>query len=122
MNKYELYKLKVAGLSNLQVFNIVNYWEMNGEWPSLELIAKIAGQTGLTKKDTTKFLEAFQDVVAVELEHGGKVQLIGFGTFDVRDRAARKGRNPQTNEVIDIPASKVPAFKAGKALKDVVRG
>lgn len=87
-----------------------------------ELVAKIAGQTGLTKKDTTKFLEAFQDVVASELEHGGKVQLIGFGTFDVRERAARKGRNPQTNEVIDIPAIKVPAFKAGKALKDVVRG
>lgn len=86
-----------------------------------ELIAKIAEQTGVTKKVTTSVVEAFQNVVTEELSHGGKVQLIGFGNFETRDRAARKGRNPQTNEVIDIPASKVPAFKAGKKLKDAVR-
>lgn len=86
-----------------------------------ELIAKIAEQTGVTKKVTTSVVEAFQNVVTEELSHGGKVQLIGFGNFETRDRAARKGRNPQTNEVIDIAASKVPAFKAGKKLKDAVR-
>lgn len=88
----------------------------------LELIAKIADKSGLTKKDSTAALEAFQAVVAEELSHGGDVRLIGFGTFEVRERAARKGRNPQTGESMDIPASKVPAFKAGKALKDEVRG
>lgn len=87
-----------------------------------ELIAKIAEESGVTKKVATAVVEAFQNVVTEELSHGGKVQLIGFGNFEVRERAARKGRNPQTGEVIEIAASKVPAFKAGKKLKDVVRG
>jgi DNA-binding protein HU-beta len=87
-----------------------------------ELVTKLAGQAEVSKKDAAKVLEAFKDVVAEALAHGDKVSLIGFGTFEVRERAARKGRNPQTNEVINIPASKVPAFKAGKGLKDVVKG
>ncbi len=85
-----------------------------------ELIAKIAEESKLTKKAAEAALDAF--VVSVEgaLKKGEKVQLVGFGTFEVRQRAARKGRNPQTKEEIKIPASKAPVFKAGKALKDLV--
>ena len=85
-----------------------------------ELIAKIAEESKLTKKAAEAALDAF--VVSVEgaLKNGEKVQLVGFGTFEVRERAARKGRNPQTKEEIKIPASKAPVFKAGKALKDLV--
>jgi DNA-binding protein HU-beta len=86
-----------------------------------ELIAKIAEQTGVTKKVATSVVEAFQNVVTEELSHGGKVQLIGFGNFETRKRAARKGRNPQTGAEMEIAASVVPAFKAGKKLKDAVR-
>ena len=85
-----------------------------------ELIAAIAAKTGDTKKDAEATLNAFIDVVTEALVKGEKVQLVGFGSFEVRKRAARKGRNPQTKEEIKIPASKAPVFKAGKALKDVV--
>lgn len=85
-----------------------------------ELIAAIANQTELSKKDAEAALKAFIDVVSEELKKGEKVQLVGFGTFEVSERAARTGRNPQTKEEITIPASKAPKFKAGKALKDIV--
>ena len=85
-----------------------------------ELIAAIATKTGETKKDAEATLNAFVDVVTETLVKGDKVQLVGFGSFEVRKRAARKGRNPQTKEEIKIPASKAPVFKAGKALKDLV--
>ena len=85
-----------------------------------DLIAAIAAKTGETKKDAEATLNAFVDVVTETLVKGDKVQLVGFGSFEVRKRAARKGRNPQTKEEIKIPASKAPVFKAGKALKDLV--
>ena len=85
-----------------------------------ELIAAIAAKTGDTKKSAEATLNAFTDVVTAALTKGDKVQLVGFGSFEVRKRAARKGRNPQTKEEIKIPASKAPVFKAGKALKDLV--
>jgi DNA-binding protein HU-beta len=87
-----------------------------------ELVAAIAAKTELSKKDTEKAIKAFEEVVTEELANNGKVQLVGFGTFDVTERAAREGRNPQTGEVMHIPASKAPRFKAGKALKDTVNG
>ena len=85
-----------------------------------DLIAAIAAKTGETKKDAEATLNAFVDFVTETLVKGDKVQLVGFGSFEVRKRAARKGRNPQTKEEIKIPASKAPVFKAGKALKDLV--
>ena len=85
-----------------------------------DLIAEIAAKTRSTKKDAEATLNAFVDVVTESLVKGDKVQLVGFGSFEVRKRAARKGRNPQTKEEIKIPASKAPVFKAGKALKDLV--
>lgn len=85
-----------------------------------ELIAAIAAKTGETKKDAEATLNAFVNVVSETLAKGDKVQLVGFGSFEVRKRVARKGRNPQTKEEIKIPASKAPVFKAGKALKDLV--
>lgn len=87
-----------------------------------ELITAIAAKTELSKKDSEKVLKAFVEVVTEELAEGGKLQLIGFGTFDVAERTAREGRNPQTGEPMQIPASKAPRFKAGKALKDAVNG
>lgn len=84
------------------------------------MTAAIAEQAGISKKDAEKALKAFTDVVADELKKGEKVQLVGFGTFEVVERKAREGRNPQTNEPMPIAASKAPKFKAGKALKDVV--
>ena len=86
----------------------------------VELVASMAEKAELTKVDAEKALKAFIDVVTEEMKKGGKVQLVGFGTFEVSERAARKGRNPQTSEEILIPASKAPKFKAGKALKDAV--
>ncbi|MCF6095033.1 HU family DNA-binding protein [Microaerobacter geothermalis] len=86
-----------------------------------ELIAKVAEATQLTKKDATKAVEAVFNSIADSLQAGEKVQIIGFGNFETRERAARKGRNPQTGEEIEIPASKVPAFKPGKALKDIIK-
>ncbi|MCI8352120.1 MAG: HU family DNA-binding protein [Clostridia bacterium] len=85
-----------------------------------DLIAAIAAKTGDTKKSAEATVNAFVDVVTESLVKGDKVQLVGFGSFEVRKRAARKGRNPQTKEEIKIPASKAPVFKAGKALKDLV--
>jgi len=85
-----------------------------------ELVAAIAEKTQLTKKDSEMALKAFIDVVSDELKKGEKIQLVGFGTFEVSDRAARTGKNPQTGNAIDIPASKAPKFKAGKALKETV--
>ena len=85
-----------------------------------ELIAAVAEQAELSKKDAEKALKAFTDVIAAELVKGEKVQLVGFGTFEVFEREAREGRNPLTGEKITIAASKNPKFKAGKALKDMV--
>ena len=85
-----------------------------------ELIAAMAEQAGISKKDAEKALKAFTDVVADELKKGETVQLVGFGTFEVSERPAREGRNPQSGEVMNIAASKAPKFKAGKALKDTV--
>ncbi len=85
-----------------------------------ELVAAIAAQAELSKKDSEKALKAFIDIVTDELVKGEKVQLVGFGTFEVSTRPARTGRNPQTKQEITIAASKAPKFKAGKALKDVV--
>ena len=85
-----------------------------------ELVAAIAEKTELSKKDAEKALKAFTDVVADELAKGEKIQLVGFGTFEVADRPEREGRNPKTGETMKIAASKAPKFKAGKALKDVV--
>lgn len=86
-----------------------------------ELIKDISKRSGLTQKDTDKFLHAYVDSVIESLSKGDKVQLIGFGTFETRDRAARAGRNPQTGEELTISATTVPAFKAGKAFKDAVK-
>ena len=85
-----------------------------------ELVAQLAGKTGMTKVATEKVVNAFVDCVEETLQTGNKVQLVGFGTFEVRKRQARKGRNPQTGAEIDIPATKVPAFKAGKGFKSTV--
>ena len=85
-----------------------------------ELVAAIAEQAEISKKDAEKALKAFVDVVSAELKNGGKVQLVGFGTFEVVERKAREGRNPQTGKAMKIAASKAPKFKAGKALKDLV--
>ena len=85
-----------------------------------ELIAAIAENAEISKKDAEKALKAFTDVVTNELKNGQKVQLVGFGTFEVSERVAREGRNPATNKTIKIPASKAPKFKAGKALKDEI--
>ena len=85
-----------------------------------ELIAAIANNAEISKKDAEKALKAVVDVITDELKKGEKVQLVGFGTFEVSERAAREGRNPRTNETMSIPACKAPKFKAGKALKDAV--
>ena len=85
-----------------------------------ELIAAVAEKAEISKKDAEKAVKAFTDAVAEELAKGGKVQLVGFGTFEVSKRAAREGRNPQTGKTMSIPASKAPKFKAGKALKDSI--
>jgi DNA-binding protein HU-beta len=85
-----------------------------------ELIGQVAAQTGMTKKDAEKVVNAFFATVEGALKAGEKVQLVGFGTFEVRSRQARKGRNPRTGEEINIPATRIPAFKVGKALKDAV--
>ena len=85
-----------------------------------ELVASVAEKAGLTKKDSEKAVNAVLAAVTESLQKGEKVQLVGFGTFEVRSRSARQGRDPRTNSPITIPASKVPAFKAGKAFKDSV--
>ena len=85
-----------------------------------ELIAAIADKAELSKKDSEKALKAFVEVVTEELKKEHKIQLVGFGTFEVSSRSARAGRNPQTGEVMEISACKAPKFKAGKALKDAI--
>lgn len=87
----------------------------------VELIAAVAANAGLTKKDAEKAVSATIDVITETLQKGEKVSLVGFGTFEVRERKERQGRNPQTREPMTIPASKLPAFSAGKALKDAVK-
>ncbi len=86
-----------------------------------ELVAAISEKAGISKKDADKALAAFIDTVTETLKAGDKIQLVGFGTYEVRERPERTGRNPQTKETITIPASKVPAFKAGAALKNAVK-
>ena len=86
----------------------------------VELVAAIAEKSELTKVDAEKALKAFIDTVTEELKNCGKVQLVGFGTFEVTERAERNGRNPKTGEAITIPASKSPKFKVGRSLKDIV--
>lgn len=85
-----------------------------------ELITQVAEKTGLSKKDSEKAVNATLDTISASLENGEKVQLVGFGVFDVKERGVRMGRNPKTKEEIEIPASRVPQFKAGKALKEAV--
>ena len=85
-----------------------------------ELVAALADKTNVTKRAAEDSINSLVEIVEDEVKKGGKVQLVGFGTFEARKRAARKGRNPQTKEEIKIPASKAPVFKAGKALKDLV--
>ena len=86
-----------------------------------ELVAAVAAKAGLSKKDAEAATKAVVDAVTEALTKGEKVQLVGFGTFEVKDRAAKQARNPRTGEVIEVAASKVPAFKAGQALKDAVK-
>ncbi len=85
-----------------------------------ELIAAVAEKTDLSKKDADAAVSAVLGAITDALKAGDKIQLVGFGTFEVRNRAAKQGRNPRTGETMTVPASKVPAFKAGKALKDAV--
>lgn len=85
-----------------------------------ELIAAVAEKTDLSKKDADAAVSAVLGAIPDALKAGDKIQLVGFGTFEVRNRAAKQGRNPRTGETMTVPASKVPAFKAGKALKDAV--
>ena len=87
-----------------------------------ELVEKMVGLTGFTKKDTERFVQIFQEVVIDELADGGKVSLIGFGTFEVTDRKERVGRNPKSGDEIIIPACKSPKFKVGSKLKEAVKG
>ena len=86
----------------------------------VELIAAVANEANLTKKDAEAAVNSALNAITNALKEGDKVQLVGFGSFEVKNRAARTGRNPRTKEVVEIPASKVPVFKAGKALKDAV--
>ena len=85
-----------------------------------DLIAAVAEKAELSKKDAEKAIKAFTEAVSEELANGGKIQLVGFGTFEVAERAAREGRNPKTGETMPIAASKSPKFKPGKALKDMI--
>ncbi len=85
-----------------------------------ELVTAIAEKAEISKKDAEAALKAFTDVIAEELKKGEKIQLVGFGTFEVSERRERVGRNPQTKEEMTIPASRAPRFKAGKALKDMI--
>ena len=86
-----------------------------------ELVAAVAAKAELSKKDAAEAIDAVLATITDALKNDDKVQVVGFGTFEVRQRAARKGKNPQTGAVVDIPAAKVPAFKAGKALNDAIK-
>jgi len=127
-------KYKVFSLTNAEKPSITNSASDLGAHPNqiienpeeeynmnkTELVAAMAEKAQLSKKDAEAALKAFTDVVAEELKKGEKIQLVGFGTFEVSERAARTGRNPQTGAEMTIAASKAPKFKAGKALKDSV--
>ena len=102
-------------------YYMIRFWEEVNGMNKTELINAVAEASELSKKDATKAVDAVFDTILEALKAEDKVQLIGFGNFEVRERAARKGRNPQTGEEIEIPASKVPAFNPGKALKDAVK-
>ena len=99
--------------------HFITVWR-NFSMNKTELIAAVAEKSGLSKKDAAAAVESVIAAVSDSLVKGEKVQLVGFGTFEVKERAARTGKNPQTGAVVEIPASKAPAFKAGKALKDAV--
>ena len=99
---------------------IIKRMKGNYKMNKTELISAMSEKSELTKVDTEKALKAFIDTVTEELKNKGKVQLVGFGTFETSERAARTGRNPQTGETIEIKASTSPKFKAGKELKDIV--
>ncbi|MBQ9308545.1 MAG: HU family DNA-binding protein [Clostridia bacterium] len=86
-----------------------------------ELIAALADRTGVQKRDAEKSINAFVDIVTESLVNGDKVQLVGFGSFEIKERAARTARNPRTGEELAVPASKAPVFKPGKALKEAVK-
>ncbi|MBA9085362.1 DNA-binding protein HU-beta [Fontibacillus solani] len=86
-----------------------------------DLVSQVSESAELSKKDATKAVDAVFEAISTALQNGDKVQLVGFGNFEVRERSARKGRNPQTGEEIEIAASKIPAFKPGKALKDGIK-
>ena len=101
---------------------ILTIYRRSQEMNKTELVDAMASSANISKKAAEEALKAFIDAVSGELKKGGKVQLVGFGTFEVSERAAREGRNPQSGEVMKIAASKAPKFKAGKALKDMVNG
>ena len=111
--------LKVRFEANLKTFHCLR---RNKRMNKQELISAVAAKTELTKKDSEKAIRAFEEAIIEALAKNDKIQLVGFGTFDVTERAAREGRNPQTGAPMPIAASKAPRFKAGKALKDAVNG
>ena len=86
-----------------------------------DMVAKLAEKNGMTKKDAKKALESLIEIISDEIKDGGRIALTGFGTFSIAERKPRTGRNPQTGQPIDIPAARVPKFKAGKKLKEAVR-
>ena len=100
------------------VTGVRKFYRRNGKMNKADLVSMIAAKSNLTKKDSESALNAFVETVQTALKKGEKIQLVGFGTFEVRSRAARTGINPRTKEEIKIPATKAPVFKAGKALKD----
>lgn len=116
-----LHNVRILSISR-KIKNNYIILQRGGAYPmnKTELVAAMAEKTELSKKDSEKALKAFTEVVAEELVKGGKIQLVGFGTFEVVNKAAREGRNPRTGETMKIAASKAPKFKAGKALKDIV--
>ena len=109
---YVLYNYVIPAKNTIRGENTMN---------KTELIAVMAETSGLSKKDCDAALAAFITTVETALKSGEKVQLIGFGSFEVKERAARTGRNPRTKETVEIPASKAPVFKAGQAFKDAIR-
>jgi DNA-binding protein HU-beta len=120
-----MYKSRQIGeqmrITSFVPMSIERFWEEVNVMNKTDLVNAVAEKSDLSKKDATKAVDAVFESVMDSLKNGDKVQLIGFGNFEVRERSARKGRNPQTGEEIEIPASKVPAFKPGKALKDIVK-
>jgi DNA-binding protein HU-beta len=119
MNLFVLFNGHVYFLK-IRLTQVIDRGEVKGMNKS-DLITKVAEGSELSKKDATKAVEAVFEAITEALQSGDKVQLVGFGNFEVRERSARKGRNPQTGEEIEIAASKVPSFKPGKALRDVIQ-